>query len=269
MVRLRYSFQDNHISDPSRPRRSPVWFVTSSRSFQGKISQCHSSAFVCYLQWCDIDNFLPTQPTEIRILCIISSVSNTKHTLACPFKLQIWPLPRDPKLRSYFDPDLFRSACICFDAFRSEELDDSTVISMAHLVQKLFVKPRYFLPKGYFWCLTLEPGPLKWGQVWQNLSEKTLQMLSTVFFRCLLPIIVSNIMAYIRRNMTFRNISPPMTSGYFLIDLNEKRLKKHRLEFLPAIEYCFLHPLLLVPEIKAEGVTSPPPSTHLRHGTSC
>ena len=47
---------------------------------------------------------------------------------------------RDLDLRSDFDLDLSRSACMCFDASWQEEHDGVRIIPLTFLVQKLFVK---------------------------------------------------------------------------------------------------------------------------------
>ena len=57
---------------------------------------------------------------------------------------------RDLDLRSNSEIDLYRSTCTHFDAFRGVEHDAAKIMSLAFLVQKLFVKNRFFSNKCYF-----------------------------------------------------------------------------------------------------------------------
>ena len=133
-----------------------------------------------------------------------------------------WP---DLDLRSNYEIDLSRSSSTCFESPWREKHAGIIIIPLSWLVQKLFMK-NYFRQKRKFWVWwPLEPKLLTWARFWRHLSERAIQALSIAFFRFLLTIIVSEIMACFRKSSIFRKIWHLMTSGDLNIYLSEKVTK--------------------------------------------
>ena len=115
--------------------------------------------------------------------------------------------PRDLDLRSNFDLDFSRSPCICFDASRREKHDGAKLISLRHLVKKIFVK-NHFPRKWSFWPLvtsgakTIDPS----SNLRARFAERASKELSIAFFGLLLAVIVIALGRNNRRLAHFRKI---------------------------------------------------------------
>ena len=97
------------------------------------------------------------------------------------FQVQIWPLHRDPDLKSNFDLDVFRSTATCFYTFWCRKRDGNyfyiplslKVIGENHCLplQRLF---------GHF--VTSSTSPAGMDQFQRHISKRTAEELSTVTF---------------------------------------------------------------------------------------
>ena len=108
------------------------------------------------------------------------------------------------------------------DASWRQDHDAAKIMSLAFLVHSYLQGTIFANAILTYW--PLQPSPLKLGKFWRHASERALKGLSNTFFRGLLPIIGSEIMAHFRKNnIELRQIWPLVTSGNINIDLSEKK----------------------------------------------